>query len=203
MKVVKVHRYILQLVQSPLADTGGYTRLCRCLITSGTYRYNAFSEAMHGDPTRHVQQRAADPKYGRVVRTISLGGRRRVCTSASVLFHHCEMSVKAGGDGPQGFDENRVTTAHADSAAAIESENNQSLSTGAGGLAYPPASEPKKDVHNTRRRVRMLDVVHGGPAGWKAGSVSTGRVTNLSGLTYVLSDKECCLNITRKRREVS
>jgi len=202
MKVVKVHRDIRQLIQSPSADTGGYTRLCRRFTGLGVDKYN-LCESMHDNPTCHALQRAAVNSCGRVVRIISLGGRRRVYTSASVLFHHCEMSVKAGGDGPQGFDENRVTTPHADSAAEIESENNQSLSTGAGGLAYPPASEPKKDVHNTRRRVRMLDAVHGGPAGWKAGDVSTGRVTNLSGLTHVLSDKECCLNITRKRREVS
>ena len=203
MKVVKVHRYILQYVQSPLADTGGYTRLCRRLITSGTYRYKAFSEAMHGDPTRHVQQRAANPTYGRAARTISLCRGRRVYTSASVFVNSDNTSMESATGGSQRLEGSRSAAPSSEGASTIESENNQSLSADTGGLAYPPVSEPKKDVHNTRRRVWILDAVHGGPVGWKAGDASTGRVTNLSSLTHVLSDKECCLNITRKRREVS
>ncbi len=203
MKVVKVHRYILQLVQSPSADTGGYTRLCRRLRMSGVIKYNA-CEAMHGDPTSHASLRAAGRMSGRVARTISLYGCRRVYTSASVFSSHGNEGIRSAAGGSGRFEDGRDIRRRGHGASIMESENNQSPSTGAGGPAYPLASEPSEQglVQNTRRRVWILGAGHGGPTERKVGSVSTGRVMNLSGLEHVLSDKECYLNITRTRREV-
>lgn len=42
----------------------------------------------------------------------------------------------------------------------------------------------------------------GGLARQETGDVNTGGVMNLSGLEHVVSNKECYLNIARRRKEV-
>ena len=195
-----MYRYILQPIQSPSADAGGYTRLCQCLRPSGIGQYIG-QPAANGKWSRFAATGCRVVHWcGRTNQTIPLDWCRRVYTSAPVFLRR--TAVPGGDVGRREelfFARNGCAAEDKTSGSQSRPRKNQSLSTDAGRCVHLPASEPKECCNI--RRAAWKPLADGGLALQETGDVNTGDVMNLSGLEHV-SSKECYLNIARRRKEV-